>query len=119
MQKILATPLAKVKISLTHDVAKTKDNNDLTIKYWGTHFGLEQRMGFVNKEMARLEAEVVMAMQKTDASLEKAEQLLLEDQCVPWLPEKARKFHKRMLDLENAALSKVSKSSKLLANTLK
>lgn len=113
VQKNLEAALEKVKVSLAHAAMMAKERGAVTAKYEELHLGVEQCVGFANKGMARLEAEVVKANQERFAILAKGGQLLIEVQCVLELAKEPKKLRERMSALETAPRAKVSKDEKL------
>lgn len=69
---------------------------------------MEQRVSFSNKELARYEAEVVKMTWKRDASVAKAEQLVLEVPSVSGVAKEVKKICECLSPLKTAARAKVS-----------
>lgn len=81
----------------------------MTTKYEELHSSVEDRVGFTNKAVARLQAEVVNMLREREFIVAKAVQLLFEVQCVPWLAIEAKKLHDHLSALETAIQAKVLK----------
>lgn len=85
--KVFGSDSRENENSLASAVVKTKDGDAVTVKYEGLRSGVEQRVTFANKEMARLDAVVSNVTQEQDASVAKADKLSHEVQCVIGLGE--------------------------------
>lgn len=77
-RNIFPAPLGKVKATLARAVAITKELDAMTSKYEDLHSRIKQHMGFVNRDMACLEAVIIALTHKHDVSVTKAEQLFIE-----------------------------------------
>lgn len=80
---------------------------------------MDERVNFVNKEMASLKVKVVKLTQEWDASVGRAEQLSLEVLCGPGLAEEAKKLCEGLSAHETSARPEVLKGSRLPATRLK
>lgn len=64
VQKSLVTALEMVKVSFERAFLTTKERDAVSTKYKDLHSIVEKRKGFAIKEMARIEAKVVMVTQE-------------------------------------------------------
>lgn len=77
VQKSLVATLEKEMANPGRFVALINDWDAIANRYEDTSFSVKQRLDFVKKEMARLEAELLKLVQKRDASVANAEKLFL------------------------------------------
>lgn len=75
MEKNLATSLGRVNAISVRAVAMALERDAMTTKYKYLRSCVERHMAFANKEMARLEKEIVKVMQEQIARVTKSELL--------------------------------------------
>lgn len=118
-QKNLTETFAKGMTNCARTVALKKEREIVTTDYKETRSSVVQLVGFANTTMTRLEAKIAKVIQERDASMAKADQLLLEVQCVSKLVERAKKLREHLPALDTVARFKISNGGKLPTSSSK
>lgn len=108
-----AQALERMNVSLARIVVIRKELYAVTTEYEELRSSVEQRVSFDNKEMVFLVSGGVNVTQERGTKIAKAEQFLLEVQCVIRLGKVAEKLRVPVSALETATGPKVLKDGKM------